>query len=328
MDTKTPPGKARFLYFLTGIQTTLQKAAFSENPSLFIYKENMRTPLFMLEALARLYKKIHNHHKLSQLDNLFKDMEDRLGAIDYYDGFHKEFVSRKRIPDMVTRYLQKRMNKKVNELNHELEDKKWLGKHQKGIDKIVKKLDDINWLEEKEDTARILSVYRDEMDTIQKKYKMSRLEFKDIEADVHELRRELRWLSIYPQALRGLMQLKVNNDPPDFLKKYLTTEIVNSSYNVMPDGSRLQNHILLNNHYFYGLSWMIAELGKLKDNGLGIEVLKESLTAVYKISEDTESLAYSISNENQLKTSEILAQSQTIARTFFDEKILEGIITH
>ena len=73
-------------------------------------------------------------------------------------------------------------------------------------------------------------------------------------------------------------------------------------------------------------TWKV-ELGKLKDNGLRIEILEESLIAVYKISEDTESLAYSICGEGQLKIPELLAQSQTISQTFFDQKILDNIIS-
>ncbi|MEO9053256.1 MAG: hypothetical protein ABI280_15765 [Ginsengibacter sp.] len=340
MDTGKFPGKARFLYFLSQVQIILDKAATSENPALLVYTENMRTPLFMLEALTRLYKNIHNHHKFSKLNDVFKEIEDRLGSIDYYDGFHKGLISQKRMPEALTGYMQKQMNKKVKELDQELKKEKWIGKHKKGISKIIEKIDKADWLEMKEDTNAILETYRGYINGIIEKYKVAHLKFEDIESDVHELRRELRWLSIYPQALVGIMQLKTDNDPQDFLKKYLTPEIINSPYNIMPDENKLQdymhnrpdgdrktNHILLNNHYFYALSWMIAELGKLKDSGLKIKALEESLASVYKISKDAESLAYCISDENQLRIPEILTQSQKIAQTFFDENILENIIS-
>ena len=328
MGTKISVGKERFLYFLNQIQNILEKAEASESTALTAYMEDMRTPLFMLEALSRLYKKIHNHHKFSKLDDLFKEMEDSLGRIDFYYAFHKEFTNQKRIPDAITGYLEKQTNKKVKEFNRQLKEKKWIGKHQKGIRKIIKKLEEIDWLNEKEDAAEILDVYCDAICKVNKKYENPNLEFNDIETDVHELRRELRWLSIYPQALRGLMQLKVDNDPPDFLKKYLTPAIINSPYNIMPDGNGLEEHILLNNNYFYALSWMIAELGKLKDSGLKIIVLEESFYSVYKTSVDTEPLAYSLCDENQMTLSEILTQSQNITQKFFGEKILENIISH
>ena len=326
MATNTPLGKDRFMYFLNKVKGIIEKADSSENPALIIYTENMRTPLFMLEALTRLYKKIHNHHKFTKLNILFKDLEDRLGLIDFYDSFHKEFINQKNIPDLITAHLKDKTDESIKDLNHDLKENGWTGKHKKRISKIIKKLDEIDWLNEKEDTAGILDVYQYYIDKITEKYSIKNLEFKDIETDVHELRRELRWLSIYPQALRGLMQLKTDNETEDFLQKYLTPEIVNSPYNIMPDGSSLQKHIMLNKNYFYALSWMIAELGKLKDSGLKIETIKESLVETNKKTTEVEQLANSINDENKMKIPEILNQSQKITTTFFEEKILEKII--
>ncbi len=174
--------------------------------------------------------------------------------------------------------------------------------------KIYKKLDSIEWFDEKNDTVAVLEVYQNEIEKIIKKYKSRTKEFTDIEKDVHELRRELRWLSIYPQALRGLMELKADGEPPEFLNKYLTPEIINSPYNKMPDGSGLQDHILLNQNYYFALSWMISELGKLKDSGLKIELLEQSISDVYKAQKNVASLAYSLCNETQPTILQILTR--------------------
>ncbi|MEO6904827.1 MAG: hypothetical protein ABI148_00565 [Ginsengibacter sp.] len=326
MNTYIPVGKARFVNYLDKIQAILDKAEFSENPALVVYQEDMRTPLFMLEGLSRLYKKINNHKKLKKLNVLFKYVEDLLGVIDFYDGFHKEFVNEKKIPGLITNYLNEKKDEKLEDLNDYLKEEKWIGKHKKRISKILKDLDEVKWLDEKNDTIAILDVYHDDIKKVIKKYKRKNLEFCDIENDVHEFRRELRWLSIYPQALHGLMQLKSNAEQPEFLKKYLTPEIMNSPFNVMPDGSALPYHIILNDGYFYALSWMIAQLGKLKDNGLKITILQESIAAVYKTHENVEQLIYSICDQNQQTLPQILEQSQKIATTFFSEEILQNII--
>jgi hypothetical protein len=94
----------------------------------------------------------------------------------------------------------------------------------------------------------------------------------------------------------------------------------------LPDGSGLQSHILLNNNYFYALSWLIAELGKLKDSGLKIILLEESIDKVYKTKGDVRELAHSISGEDQPTLDQILSQSQKIATTFFEENILQNLI--
>ena len=321
-----PPGKARFLYFLNQVQIILKKAEESQSPALLIYNENMRTPLFMLEALTRLYKKMQDKKKFKKLNVRFKEIEDLLGEIDFYDGFHKEFTEYKNMPKPITDHLKNKMDEKAKALNHVLKKEKWIGKHNKRIEKIFKKLDKIDWPDEEEDAMDLLSIYRYYINKINENYK-NNLIFKDIEADVHELRRELRWLSIYPQALLGLIQFKEDNELPDFLNKYLTSEIVNSPYNLMPEPGASQHLILINKNYFYALSWMIDALGTLKDSGLTIMALEQSLRSVYNISSGTEQLAYSICNDSQMKIPEILNQSQQLAKTFFEENILENLIS-
>ncbi len=326
MNNYIPVGLSRFLFFLEKIKTILEKAESAQSPALVAYTEDMRTPLFMLEGLSRLYKKIHPHQKLKKLNEIFKDLEDRLGAIDYYDSFAKEFANEKRIPEAITIYLENKTLEKVEELNDDLKKNKWIGKNKNRLSKITKDLEKINWLSEKEDTAAVLNVYKKDIDKIIGKYKIPNFQFTDIENGVHEFRRQLRWLSIYPQALRGLIQLKSNADVPDFLNKYLTPEILSSLYNIMPDGSGLQEHIFLNNNYYYAISWMIAELGKLKDSGLKIVIIEESIGNVYKTTEKTQQLAYSICDETQMKIPQILTYSEQITNTFFDENILENLI--
>ena len=326
MSNNNPPGKARFLFFLDQLQTIIEKAESTENTVLSIYAGNARTPLFMLEGLTRLYKKMHNKKKFSKLNTLFKDFEDRLGTIDYYDGFYKEFADDKRIPNLIISYVNDKKEDTVKALQEDLTKDKWIGKHKKRIEKIITKLNKIDWLDEKEDTRKILTVYQDYIDKVTKNYESDSINFTDLENDVHELRRELRWLSIYPQALNGLMQLMPETEPKEFLNKYLTPEIVNSPYNVMPDGSDLQDYIILNKNYFYALSWMIAELGKLKDSGLKVDLIEEGLISVYKPAAHAEQLTYSFCDETQLTIPQILDQSKMIAQTFFDEKILENLI--
>ena len=56
-------GEQRFNFYLNQLQTLLDKAAMQKNPALWLYNNNARTSLFMLEALAKLYKELHNKKK-------------------------------------------------------------------------------------------------------------------------------------------------------------------------------------------------------------------------------------------------------------------------
>lgn len=325
--TSLPNGLQRFVFYLQQIQKILSDAAGQQNPALYFYQQNARTPLFMLEALSRVYRNLHNKKKFIKLQERFKQLEDMLGAVDYYDGFYKEFTAKNNVPAAIISFLQKKRDENLQLLNDKLTNDKWAGEESKRIAKINKQLGKMNWMNEAEETNTIREFYKKAVGSINKDISENKINFEDVEADVHELRRELRWLSIYPQCLRGLIQLSETKDSPEFLNKYLTDEIKNSSFNKMPDGRLLQNHILLSQNYFYALSWLIAALGKLKDTGLRILVITEALMEINKQSrKQAEKDAVGLCGEGQLSLEEILLQAKQISETFFYEKVLDKLV--
>lgn len=318
--------KNRFLFFLDKISKILESAQASEDVANFIYTNDMRTPLFMLEGLCRIYKKIYEKSGFKKLNARFKELEDKLGEIDYYDGFFKEFQTSENIPSALTFYTKEKKEEKMQSLNSYLKKEKWIGKHQKAIANVLKKLNKVDWMDEKDDAKAVFEVYQNDILKILKRYKNRTRPFSDIENDVHELRRELRWLSIYPQALLGLIQMQRDDEVPETLNKYLSPEIINSPFNKMPAGSGLQVHILLHQNYYFALSWIIAELGKLKDQGLKIELLEAGISSIYKTKKDVSSLAYALCENTQPPILQILNEAQKISNTFFAENILEHLV--
>src|SRR6195952_4431032 len=119
-------GSARFDYYLTKIQVLLSKASTQKNAALWLYKNDARTPLFMLEALAKMYAKIHNKNKFTKLREQFKLLEDAIGAIDYYDNIAKDLLLIKKIPSEIISYLQAQTREKIQSLNEILVEKDWL----------------------------------------------------------------------------------------------------------------------------------------------------------------------------------------------------------
>jgi hypothetical protein len=261
------------------------------------------------------------------LNKRFKTFEDLLGAVDYYDGFGKEFSTKENIPAAIKDFIKAQMENKLAELNQVLTDRSWTGHNNKRMKKITSKLSKTDWPNPEDDAAGVRKYYSKSIKRVVKNVEVNKISFRDVEKDVHELRRELRWLSIYPQALRGLIQMKPTVDSPDYLKKYLTTEIVNSPFNKMPEAGDLKDIIYVNANYFYALSWLIAELGKLKDNGLRIVILKEALQSTDKLSgEEGEKQALALCSEGQMTTPDILQRSKEISELFFNEKIPEQLV--
>ena len=320
-------GQARFDLFLAQLQTLLDKAAKQKNPALWLYQNNARTPLFMLEGLAKLYAGIHNKKKFIKIKAHFKLLEDAIGQIDYYDAFAKEFAGNKKIPATVVSYLQAQSREKIQSLNEILTEKDWIGAGKSRMEKIRKKLKKADWLDEPKDVEGIRDFYFSSINGILEFSNQKNFHFENVEKDVHELRRMLRWLSIYPQALKGCIQLSQAKKSPAYLSKYLTKAITGSPYNVMPDAGDLRYFLLLDKTRFYALSWMISELGNLKDSGLRLEVIKEALIQSGSTDEKAALIkARSFLGNRQLTEQQVLDQAEAILKTFCKEQNLESLV--
>jgi hypothetical protein len=320
-------GPARFVYFLNKLQVLLDKASKQKNPALWLYKNDARTPLFMLEGLAKMYSEIHNKKKFIKLKEHFKLLEDTFGAIDYYDNIAKDISTNKKIPATVTAYLQAQTREKIQSLNEMLVEKEWLSPTYNRIKKIQKKLNEANWLKEDAEVKAMNEFYGEAIYEITEFIQTEACHFNNIEADVHELRRKLRWLSIYPQAIRGSIQLGSTKNLPKHLTKYFTKEITNSPYNKMPDAGDAAYFLLLEQHYLYALSWMIAELGKIKDKGLHVVAVKEALQQTTNLSDaDAYKKSYQLLGTKQPKLEQLLKDADSICKTYFTEQNLEHLV--
>lgn len=320
-------GLFRYDYFLNQLQLLLDKASQQKNPALWLYRNNARTPLFMLEALSKLYAGIHNKNKFSKLKEHFKNLEDGIGVIDYYDSFAKEFAQNKKIPAPIVNYLQAQTREKIQSLNEVLKEKEWLGAENRRMRKIRQKLNEVNWLSDEDEIKRINECYGTAIYEIAAFCKKLNFQFANVETDVHELRRKLRWLSIYPQAFRGCIQFSKANKMPKHLAKYLTKAITTSPYNIMPDAGDNKYFLLLEKNYFYALSWMIAELGNIKDSGLRIIAVKEALL---EASSGSEIIAYKntyrILGNKQPHLDLLLKKAAATSKIYFGEHNLEHLV--
>ncbi len=278
-------GKERFRYFLSRLEAGMKTAASRKNPALWLYQNNTRTPLFMLEGLCRLYADIHHRKKFTRLKERFKLLEDGIGSIDFYDAAAKQLAVKKGIPATVVQYLQAQTREKIQHLNDVLAAEEWTGGGMIRLQKINKKLEEARWLDEETETLEIEIAYRN---TIHALIRFARETgaFNNMEEDVHELRRKLRWLSIYAHALQGTAQLVTLRKPTASLAPYLTPAVLASPFNQLPEPGPHSSFLLLNRNYFLALSWIIDQLGKLKDEGLLVLAVKEALQQSENLEDD------------------------------------------
>ena len=73
-------GPARFTFYLDLLEKLITEAATQTDPAFWLYQNGARTPLFMLEGLAKLYSGLHNKKRFEKIGEHFKLLEDALGA--------------------------------------------------------------------------------------------------------------------------------------------------------------------------------------------------------------------------------------------------------
>ena len=270
-------GPGRFEYYLIQLEELLSKAAITENPALFLYQNDARTKLFMLEGLSKLYAGLHDKKRFLYAMEYFKTLEDMIGAVDYYDAFAKDFLEDPIMPSTIRLFVESKREEKLKAINEILIKKKWISADLYRTKKIRKRIKKTDWKIPEKEVELIKEFYFKAIEKINEFYKETGNQFTHIELQVHDLRRKLRWLSIYPQALRGCVQSVDNGIETPEITKYLTPEIINSPFNIMPPPGNNRFFVQLEKNYLFALSFVISELGKIKDQGLRIVAVAEAV---------------------------------------------------
>jgi hypothetical protein len=325
--TKTNfPGHERFNKFLEPFKNLVSDARDTENPAPYLFSNGARDLLFRLEALSRIYKAIHNRKLFEALNEDFKELEDSLGEIDYFDVFEKEFLKIKNLPPVFINYFTEGRNKAQDKLNKILSKKKWITKKSGKLGKIETLLNDADWLEPETERIAIGEFLVKQVDKFSAKYEKGKLHFDDIENGVHEFRRKLRWFSIYAAALDGLIQLKKSATVDEDLAKYLQPEIINSPFNIFPEPAAGIQPFYIQDKFFYAMSWVIQETGKLKDEGLRNEIIQDAAQATgLQLIEVTDILNLN-AKEKERSVEEISGEAESIADTFiYKDMVMEKI---
>lgn len=313
---------------LNRISALLEKAKTKGNPAMYLFQNDLRTPLFQLEALARIYRYTGpDKKKFDKMRDKFKIVEDTLGSIDYFNAYGKLFLDNEKIPGDVKFYFSYKEEKAINNLNKLLKNDGWLNGKQ--LDKIKSDLRKTDWKDKDEQHKRLLKFYRSEIKEVIDFANEGKTSFRDVEIGIHEFRRKLRWLSIYAQALQGCIELVESEQEKQKLANYLTPSVLGSPYNKLPPAEDYALHpLLLSKYGFFSISWMIEQLGLLKDRGFELLALSEAIKETKGISSNKKSMleAKTFLANKTPALSEILKDANKITKQFFKDKILETFL--
>jgi hypothetical protein len=277
-------GSAAGLYWLQKFSQQLAACKGKKNISVQLLEGDARTSCFMLQGFGRLYKNLHNKKRFTKLKDNFKQDEDLLGQVDYWQWLAASVKSNKEISATVKKYIATELEKTIA-----VADKNFTKKYvesTKLVEKFTRKMSDAKWLDDKEETAALKEFYMAEIAEINTAIAESLKDFKDIENQLHEARRQVRWLSIYPQALRGKIQLKPSAKVSMALAAFITKKETSSPFNKLPAKGKNATCLMLNKNNFLAMSNIIAHLGAVKDKGLLYHGLCNAIMLAEKVSKE------------------------------------------
>lgn len=257
---------------LSELENLLLQSQSQKDPAYWLYLNKARVSLFMLEALTRLLAKTTGDTFAKSWSKFFKKLEDTLGGIDYYDVLIREFSANKTIKKAQVDYLLKKRDKSLSEFNKKLERKEFyiqkLNGFRDGLPVDFKNKALLINLHEQIKTEILLA---------EEFFNQHENGFTNFEEEVHEVRRKLRWISIYSISLGGLVILKDTKTKYPWEKEFITKTETQSKYNKLPVKKGLVYYIPFNKKAFFALSHVIDKLGIIKDKGLAIEAIAKSL---------------------------------------------------
>lgn len=287
-----PPGLARF-----GAQLERVRGALAARPAAdargadallgqVLYKANLRTPLFMLEGLARVACGTGGDEEVfGEILRDVKVLEDVTGQVDFWWTVREKTASWGLPPEFV-RHADDHHQAACGRMVGWLEARAWIdhrylpaeGDVRLRVHRMGRALAAQSWPSPRKEARRIAEFFLDRVHATDKAVRA--LDLNDVEHGLHELRRRLRWLSIYATALDGAVQLDAAAKAPKGWGRYLTPAVVNNPFNALPTGDGRVAPLRLPAPLFYALSWLIAELGAIKDRAQWTETVAHGLDVV------------------------------------------------
>ena len=313
-----------FSEYLNSLTAISIKGAAADDAARTFYSLGARNYFFRLEALSRIFRDTIDENDFDKLYKSFKVAEDVLGQYDFNVGLMKDFSQTSGLPKDFTAELLLTENTSAEELVHFLKNEKWLPDASKNTEKaqvVFEKNTRIDYKEYKSTFSEFLITT---LRKIEKGYRSGKLSTTALESGIHELRRKLRWISLYAQVSGGAVQLTKNKKVAGEYTPYLTPAIVTSEFMKMTSLPREIEPVNIRFENFAALSWFINELGILKDAGLKIETI-EKICQHDKNQISKQDILKKVNPE--YKSLEVIYEkATTIAHTFFvKDEILSRI---
>ncbi len=265
----------RILKTVAEVDAFIAKGTDPKALAKLMVEKDLRTPLFRLEGLLRLYEPKFGHRFEKRLDRV-KQLEDQLGAV----GFARDALGqaeKAKLPAPALELLREKVGDQMKALE-KIVEKHWLPDVEKrgqseAVDDLVGTLMDAEFGSHAADQKYLRSQLADRMQqVVDTKY-----DFTQLQSGVHELRRDLRWLPISMHSLDGAIQLSAEKNSLPKLKQLLDTPAAQSPFLKTGATDREPSQIVLSKSLLVAHCNEIAALGSFKDTGEYFHELVDAL---------------------------------------------------
>ncbi len=301
-------------------------SSYSKDQSLpeFMFKNDFRTPLFFLQALSRIAIETSSSEKklFQQFLEESKALEDLLGQIDFFQSL-VDRSSKDNFPTEIRSYFRVKYKESLSNLEEKLTQLQFIPLKKNKSPWLVQwqnQLPRIDWGKSKKESKEIKKFLAKTVDEIKDDIRDKKYDFSELEEGVHELRRQVRWIPIYLHALKGKFKLISNQELFSDLQEYMIESVLKSPFNNIPVFDSETHPILISREYIYATSFLISELGKIKDKGQYIEALVEAYEDLGRNKAEIRTLLGS----NYISISTIKAQVTAMVEKFFETHEIFG----
>ncbi|MBK7963919.1 MAG: hypothetical protein IPK10_00430 [Bacteroidetes bacterium] len=262
---------------LQGLISLSKEAAKTDDPPLSFFKQNARNNFFDLEAAFRIFRKTHSEEVAAPLLEIYKSAEDALGKFDFVKESGSEILKTGNLSEEIKKTVLLQEKKAQIELKQFLLREKWLPDATEKATDHLDRMKNILEVDSSDFRNDFIKFLKNSTSKIDAEYRKGELDPHLIEEGIHEIRRKLRWISIYAKIAGGFIQTQSFKKVSQEYDKYLTPEVISSPFTKLPKCPKEVEPIFIKHENFLALSWMIQALGDLKDKGLILENQKHLL---------------------------------------------------
>ncbi len=299
----------------------------SESQVHAYYLAGARNNFFRLEAFCRIYREITSDDFYNEYYQVFKKAEDALGRYDHHYQLLEDVKKYGgKWPSGLLRIFEKNHDSSAIETESWLKKEGWLDPEPLQLVKFSDLLNKSSGMECEKYKSGFGAFLLKAIKKITKEYGEGKINLNHLEDGIHELRRNIRWISIYTKVCSGMIQLSGDEIPDSFPPEYVTRNIMQSGFMKMDKAMKGIKPICIRTAHFAALSWMIDFLGKLKDAGIRSEACipafgKAGITDLKKINSYLKDIRF-----DNISPQEIPSLAKEKLNLFFNEhRILQQI---